>query len=78
MREKEGTKKKKRRKKREAGEITYENSYIKLMSEPEPVASLCSTLHRSPNRRLWWQGTPALFNVHIASAQFLTTGTEDS
>lgn len=53
MREKEGTKKKKRRKKREAGEITYENSYIKLMSEPEPVASLCSTLHRSPNRRLW-------------------------
>ena len=56
MREKEGTKKKKKKKKKkkiEAGEITYENSYIKLMSEPEPVASLCSTLHRSPNRRLW-------------------------
>lgn len=58
--------------------MTYKSSQMKFMSEPGPAAPFSTTPYSSPNTPSQRQDTPALFNVHTASADFLTARTNNS
>lgn len=51
---------------------------MKFVSESGPTAPFSTTPYSSSNTCSQLQGTPALCNVHVASAEFLTTGTDNS